>query len=234
MVTNVHKYIYGVSKSIREDDELGLVRKFSIFVCKHEDSVPSRTILAKSALMSAADAYSLAKQECAKLENEYKDKPITGKEIANETKQKCGIMIESVEFSYNSTMRCNDNKEVINEIFETTIQQEEVIMARPKIILPGEIVSLADREGNHVGLVINIDKDFCELLLCTTNPNWNPFSRKLSNDERIYFGNIFIRSKTTYFAPVKRRTADVYSLGVSFPDHRVEGLKEEFHRRFIS
>lgn len=100
-------------------------------------------------------------------------------------------------------------------------------------IMPGDIVSLADSDGNHIGIVLSINKDDCKLLLCTSNPYWNEFSRRLSSDERKYFSNIFFnKNKATYFAPVKRSIRNVYNLGGSFPEHRVQALLDEFSEGF--
>jgi hypothetical protein len=97
--------------------------------------------------------------------------------------------------------------------------------ALPPEFAPGEVVYHADGYGFHPAVLLATRGDEHLLLFLTSNPDWNPFCRRLGRDEAALTGVPIKRA--TYFAPVVRR-GDISPSGVSFPSHRVASLLAEF------
>ena len=113
---------------------------------------------------------------------------------------------------------------------ENIIIQEKKVLDKIKV---GSVVCHTDGDRNHCGVIVGITSmKKVEVVFCTTNPLWNPYSRELSADEQKLFG-FPDRGKTTYFAPVIRSIDEVYYLGYDFPLYRTEDLAAEFFYRKI-
>ncbi len=94
--------------------------------------------------------------------------------------------------------------------------------------------SYVGRVGNHTdgGRVHTLiclwkEGEDCAVLFLSAHSRWNPFARRLTQDESIFIG--FPRNETS-LAPVFRSFSEIYWTDRYFPDHRVEDLKKEFFR----
>lgn len=101
----------------------------------------------------------------------------------------------------------------------------------PEAMIPGQVVvsgdvSLHSDGDEHMAVILEVTGDDCEALFFTSNPNWASNSRRATRDEIAMAG--FVSSRTTYLAYVVRPTWDFTPLGITFPSHRIEALKQEF------
>ena len=91
---------------------------------------------------------------------------------------------------------------------------------------PGSVVTHADGQGVHVGVVLKIVGDMAWMVFSTTSSDWNDQSRPMSDEEASMMG--FAVRRKSYFAPVVRFVDDLSPLGRFFPEYRVSEMLEEF------
>jgi hypothetical protein len=98
---------------------------------------------------------------------------------------------------------------------------------------PGSISCISDSQGYHTCIVINKFESQSEVLMITSVPNWNPYSRKMNSDEQDYVSNWIKR--TSWFAPVliKNNLISNRTYG-SLPEYRLLELQVEFSGKFLS
>jgi hypothetical protein len=94
---------------------------------------------------------------------------------------------------------------------------------------PGAVAHFTDGQKAHTGVVLDVSEDGdAWTLFLTSNPHWNKRCRPLTLDELTLCGFAKKDDRQTYFAPVVRPSQDAYPSDVTFPDHRVLDLVEEF------
>jgi hypothetical protein len=93
-------------------------------------------------------------------------------------------------------------------------------------IEPGSVVTHADGQGVHVGVVLEMAGDLARMVFSTTNPDWSDQSRPMSDEEASMMG--FSVRRRSYFVPVVRVVDDLSPLGRFFPEHRVLEMLNEF------
>lgn len=94
---------------------------------------------------------------------------------------------------------------------------------------PGAVAHFSDGQKAHTGVVLDVSEDGdAWALFLTSNPRWNNRCRPLTIDELTLCGFSKKDDVQTYFAPVVRPANDAYPSPITFPDHRVTDLVEEF------
>jgi len=94
---------------------------------------------------------------------------------------------------------------------------------------PGAVAHFTDGQKTHTGVVLDVSEDGdAWALFLTSNPRWNKRCRPLTADELALCGFSKKDDVQTYFAPVIRPANDAYPSDISFPDHRVLDLSNEF------
>lgn len=94
---------------------------------------------------------------------------------------------------------------------------------------PGSVAHFTDGQKAHTGLVLDVSEDGdAWALFLTSNPKWNKRCRPVTHDELSLFGFSKKDEVQTYFAPVVRPAQDAHRSRLTFPDHRVSELVEEF------
>lgn len=94
---------------------------------------------------------------------------------------------------------------------------------------PGSVAHFSDGQKAHTGVVLDVSEDGdAWALFLTSNPRWNKKCRLITLDELSFFGFSKKDGVDTYFAPVVRPAQDAHSSKLTFPDHRVSDLVEEF------
>jgi len=125
------------------------------------------------------------------------------------------------------TVTCEPSK--INKIAEGIFYEE--MRAFKKDPTPathieiGDVVTHSDGKGKaHRGVVLDIEGNRALLVFCTTNKDWNKKARIATEEER----KLFCFKSKTYIAPVVKDLRDLYKIGYSFPQYRIEEFIEEF------
>lgn len=94
---------------------------------------------------------------------------------------------------------------------------------------PGAVAHFTDGQKAHTGVVLDVSEDGdAWALFLTSNPRWNKRCRLVTHDELSFFGFSKKDDVDTYFAPVVRPAQDAHHSKLTFPDHRVSDLVEEF------
>lgn len=103
----------------------------------------------------------------------------------------------------------------------------EIQQIKPKNeIINGSVVYYID-DRHHTALCLEIGKIQSKILLVTSNPFWNPYSRKLTEEENMLLG-FPDRGKVSYFAPCIRLSVNLSTPKAQFPSHRIKDLLNEF------
>lgn len=106
------------------------------------------------------------------------------------------------------------------ELAESHIQREKMAST-----FDGRVGHHSDGDKVHTLIALSVEEDDVVCLLLTSNPLWNPYTRRLSKEEAVFVG--WPRGNT-FLAPVYRSLSEVFWTDRYFPDHRVDDLRKEF------
>jgi hypothetical protein len=98
--------------------------------------------------------------------------------------------------------------------------------APPDRFAPGTVLRHYDGCSEHWAILLEVEGVQAHVLFLTSNPFWSERSRVALPEEVALTG--FISKRTTYFALATRPLADFASLRLTYPQHRLEDLREEF------
>jgi hypothetical protein len=87
-------------------------------------------------------------------------------------------------------------------------------------------VSLHEDGERHWAVILDIQGDQCEALFFTSNPDWAEKSRRATQNEMAMAN--FVSSRPTYLAYVVRSCWDFSPMGLKYPEHWIESLRQEF------
>ncbi len=92
----------------------------------------------------------------------------------------------------------------------------------------GSVIEYCDGAGVHAAVILRLGIERSFMLFATSNPDWSPWSRKITKEEYALLGYPEKAAKPTYFAPVIRDNEFMHATHKEFPKHRVDALLEEF------
>lgn len=95
-----------------------------------------------------------------------------------------------------------------------------------RTLMPGSVADHTDDVCAHRAIVIDIDNQLALALFISSNPHWNPHARLASKEELAIAG--YHAKQASYLIPVIRSIKDFIFFGLSFPDYRLQELREEF------
>lgn len=216
----LHEYMSGGPLPVEEKKpkptKVPVVRYYGVFLnskgrliqfhCREEYSVPFRTVVMAKTICLGEEINKIALD----FRDEYWNNYMRGGLRFVVTNRDCGYEIDGTEAALRDL-------------------SGEPKVESPNTIRPGSIVVCADSQGHHIGVVLDASEEDVWLLFCTSNPYWNPKSRKLTTEELSLLG-FPKRSRTTYFAPVYQPRNVMSLMEHTFPQHRVEELLKEFRK----
>ncbi len=123
-----------------------------------------------------------------------------------------------------SSIKIEDNSNA--QKLSNVIKLKDYIQEAPvNKLVAGQIVHFIDSDY-HLGLLLTVGTKKSYMLMVTSSDNWNGRSRRITKDEFSLLG--MPQRKISYFAPVSRPNEDITPTGITYPQHRLLDLIQEF------
>ena len=100
-----------------------------------------------------------------------------------------------------------------------------VDLPQPGDISVGSVATHDDGDGHHQAIILDITNSSAWALFFSSKP-YGRVTRLATKEEISLAG--FVYSKPTYLNLVMRHVIDFFSMGISFPEHRIEDLRREY------
>lgn len=134
---------------------------------------------------------------------------------------------ENIEKIYTEYVKTIKSKSVNKEV---TTKSEPIISN--DMFMDGEICLKEGSIAHTVIVMHQFHNGMANMLVLTSNPNWNPNCRSTTREELAWFRHT--GNKNSYIAPYHDDTGDLISTGSCIGELSYNNLRKEFDGKFLS